>query len=62
MITAGDRVKFKAEHDWVAERYNFSMEKEYEVISTHHFWCSAKIINDLGKEMSFDVDRLTKMN
>lgn len=61
MIKAGDKVMFKADFYWVAEDYNFTMGKAYDVLSTHHFWNSAKITNDLGEQMSFSIDRLMKV-
>ena len=61
MIEKGDSVIFAAGHEWVAERYNFTIGKAYKVISTNDFWCSAKIVNNHVKEMSFHTDRLFKI-
>lgn len=57
LITVGRKVKLKEEYFWLAEKYNLTLGKEYEVIKTNKFWCSATIVNDVGKNTTFDVDR-----
>lgn len=57
LIKVGSKVKLKDGYAWLAEKYNLSLDKEYEVIKTNKFWCSATIVNDISKNTTFDVDR-----
>lgn len=57
-IKKGSTVKIHPLHIDRVAKFGFSKDKEYKVISTNRFWCSAKMMNDLGKEYSLDFERL----
>lgn len=57
MITVGSKVKLKDVWDDLAKTYHLTLGKEYVVIKTSKFWCSATIVNDIGKNTTFNIDR-----